>query len=124
MLRLWNIWSLWGDHSDLEVHVWASSPELARETAHRQGVGWGYGFNPTFQGLHAQPVNTCDGCDGVSEPPVAGSYNASIVLPTHAYVVTHHDGTSEPVRYCDGCAELARCDWNGETAAIRSEGQS
>ncbi len=124
MLRLWNIWSLWRDHSDLEFHLWASSPELALETAHRQGIGWGYGFSPTFQGFHAQSVTTCDGCDGVSEPPMAGSYEATTVIPTRAYVVTHRDGTSEPVRYCAECAALARCDWNGETAAIRSEGES
>ena len=34
------------------------------------------------------------------------------------YVVTYHDGTTEIVSYCDDCADLARLDWNGETASI------
>lgn len=47
----------------------------------------------------------CQGCD---------DYQPSV----KRYRVTYHDGQSETVEYCDGCAELARMDWNGETAAI------
>ena len=36
-----------------------------------------------------------------------------------AYIVTYHSGDSEPVRYCDECASLARRDWNGDTLALR-----
>lgn len=47
----------------------------------------------------------CDGCDQDAE--------------TRTYDVTHHDGTTSPrTRYCADCADLARMDWNGETAAI------
>ena len=35
------------------------------------------------------------------------------------YTVMHHDGTVDKgVRYCTDCADLARMDWNGETAGI------
>jgi hypothetical protein len=34
------------------------------------------------------------------------------------YTVTGHDDVDVIVAYCDGCAELAAVDWNGETKAI------
>lgn len=34
------------------------------------------------------------------------------------YVVTDHEGGIHVCEYCAECAELARGDWNGETAAI------
>lgn len=36
------------------------------------------------------------------------------------YRVTDHDGHTVTVRYCEGCVELARIDWTGETAAIEA----
>jgi hypothetical protein len=36
------------------------------------------------------------------------------------YVVTDHDGRKSTCAYCDGCADLARADWNGETASIEA----
>jgi len=47
----------------------------------------------------------CEGCDQV--------------VPVNPYRLTYTDGTIEPrVYYCDDCADLARMNWNGETAAI------
>jgi hypothetical protein len=51
------------------------------------------------------PTEHCDGCDE----------DRTDVSP---YLVTHHDGTTSDAAYCHDCAALARCDWNGETAAI------
>lgn len=34
------------------------------------------------------------------------------------YRVTSHEGEVVLVEYCDGCVELARMDWTGETAEI------
>lgn len=34
------------------------------------------------------------------------------------YVVTGHNGNRTICSYCDDCANLARIDWNGETAKI------
>lgn len=34
------------------------------------------------------------------------------------YLVTDHHGETSVCAYCETCAELAECDWNGETAAI------
>ncbi len=48
----------------------------------------------------------CDGCETVT------------VLKR--YLVTHHDDTTSECLYCDDCAALARCDWNGETKSIRA----
>ena len=39
-------------------------------------------------------------------------------VPCRAYVVTGHDGTVARCIYCEDCAALAECDWNGETAKI------
>lgn len=48
----------------------------------------------------------CHGCD---------DYHPDV----RDYVVMDHDGvTHAPVPYCAECADLARIDWNGETAAI------
>ncbi len=49
--------------------------------------------------------------------------NLRIPLDTAIYLVTNHDGEVCRVRYCDSCADLAACDWNGETANIKREGQ-
>lgn len=38
--------------------------------------------------------------------------------PVEAYRVTGHDGTESVCHYCAECADLARIDWNGETAVI------
>ena len=37
-----------------------------------------------------------------------------------AYLVTDHAGHVSHCFYCEDCAALARCDWNGETAAIEA----
>lgn len=50
----------------------------------------------------------CDGCD-------------QTVAAVKACTITHHDGTTSEARYCDDCIDLARVDWNGETAAIEVE---
>ena len=39
--------------------------------------------------------------------------NLRIPLDTAVYLVTNHDGEVCRVRYCDSCADLAACDWNG-----------
>lgn len=62
MLRLWNIWSLWGDQSNLETQVRALTPEGALETAHRQGVCAGCGTDPRYLGCHAQLLPLFRGC--------------------------------------------------------------
>ena len=50
----------------------------------------------------------CEGCEGPrDEPPDLG-----------LYLVRFRDGHSARVWYCDECADLARIDWNGETAGI------
>jgi hypothetical protein len=49
----------------------------------------------------------CEGCDEVRD--------------AKAYQVTSHEGVVSAVRYCDDCRDLAKCDWNGETAAIASQ---
>jgi hypothetical protein len=49
-------------------------------------------------------LETCEGCEKHSD--------------TKAYNVTSHAGSVALVWYCDDCADLAACDWNGETAAI------
>lgn len=46
----------------------------------------------------------CQGCDAEH--------------PTKPYRITFHNGNRERVDYCAECAELARVDWNGETARI------
>ena len=51
----------------------------------------------------------CDGCD--EEQPNVKSY-----------VVTYHDDTTGPANYCEGCAELARMDWNGDTKGLTPAG--
>lgn len=57
---------------------------------------------------HATKIaQECQGCDGYESDP------------TSAYQITDHDGNvTDPVWYCDECACLAACDWNGETAKI------
>lgn len=40
------------------------------------------------------------------------------VLARRDYVVTGFDDIDCVCSYCDECAELARSNWNGETAAI------
>ena len=50
------------------------------------------------------------GCEG-------GDDCESGVLP---FIVTNHEGERSLVHYCSGCAELARMDWNGNTANIVS----
>ncbi len=47
----------------------------------------------------------CDGCDQDD-------------APTQRYQITLHDGGMSAAAYCDDCAALARCDWNGETKSI------
>lgn len=51
----------------------------------------------------------CEGCDGAVDGGAIAKYR-----------VQHHDGSTSDVHYCDDCAELARMDWNGETAAIEA----
>jgi hypothetical protein len=51
----------------------------------------------------------CDGCEGA----------VSDAGPLKPYVVTSHEGEKAHVLYCDDCRDLAKCDWNGETAAIQ-----
>ena len=36
--------------------------------------------------------------------------------------VTGHDGDTSAARYCDGCLDLARIDWTGETRSVRTTG--
>lgn len=36
------------------------------------------------------------------------------------YRVTGHDGAEDVCEYCIDCADLARIDWNGETASIEA----
>ena len=36
----------------------------------------------------------------------------------HAYLVTDHEGAQSAALYCRGCADLARVNWTGETAAL------
>lgn len=55
----------------------------------------------------ATEAPVCDGCDDTRA--------------TSRYVVTHHEGNTSHVSYCDDCAALARADWNGETASIKLE---
>lgn len=50
----------------------------------------------------------CQGCEGWDEAQVG------------LFLVTFHDGHSEVVCYCEDCADLARIDWNGETAEIEA----
>lgn len=122
MYRIWNVWSQWSSRCDLEVSLWAPSGEQALELAHRQGVAWGYGYRADYIGLHAQIAVQCEGCDGVCAH--AGELGAFVIalLPTQPYIVTDHEGKEHAVRYCDGCAELAAVNWNGETSAIRPMG--
>lgn len=53
-------------------------------------------------------TKTCEGCDGVCPGPVS------------PFRVTNHEGKAFVVLYCADCADLARADWNGETAAIEA----
>jgi hypothetical protein len=51
----------------------------------------------------------CQGCSGHVEAGHA----------LRCYLVTFESGKTETVRYCDDCADLARMNWNGETASIK-----
>lgn len=51
-------------------------------------------------------IEKCNGCD---EQHACSSYDVTFV-----------SGKRETVRYCDDCAALARINWNGETAAIKT----
>ena len=57
---------------------------------------------------YGDPTGRCEGC---GEDPIH----------TDPYIVTGHDGTVDRgVMYCEGCADLARADWNGNTAGIET----
>ncbi len=63
--------------------------------------------------LLREPTDTPD-CDGCSD--------AHDSKPLSPYTVTHHDGSvSQGVMYCGDCADLAGCDWNGETRGLVAE---
>jgi hypothetical protein len=76
----------------------------AYETGDDCDTCWGVEKADVFDAALAA-WDTCHGCGEVDDT-------------IDDYTVTHHDGTRTAVRYCNDCRDLAKCDWNGETAAI------
>lgn len=62
-------------------------------------------FDANDERFMAAAIVKCAGCDES--------------VPVRPYDVTFTSGSIERVNYCDDCADLARMNWNGETAAIK-----
>lgn len=60
-------------------------------------------FEDGRNAMAAHRCSTTDGCD---------------VTTIQRYAVTDHEGHVHVCEYCQECADLARADWNGETASI------